>query len=189
MDGHAVYSDPPYCTTVRSIHVAEWSSETRQVLRAYLGAVALAEPLQRKLARTYGVALGDLRALRLLRDLGTVPIGHLGAALQLRPSSATSLADRLEGAGLVERSADPSDRRVTLLRLTERAADALGDRALVEDSGLVARIARLAPAERLQLASLLERLLPPMREDVKATHEAPDEIRGPRGTLQLEHRA
>jgi DNA-binding MarR family transcriptional regulator len=173
----------------RSIHVAEWSPETRRMLRAYLDAAALAEPLQRELARTYGVALGDLRALRLLRDLGTVPIGHLGAALQVRPSSATSLADRLEGAGLVERSADPSDRRVTLLSLTERAADALGDRALVEGSGLVARLERLPPGERLQLASLLESLLQPMREDVEAVHEPPDEIRGLRGALQLEHRA
>lgn len=141
--------------------MADWSPETRRVLRAYLDAVALAEPLQRELARTYGVALGDLHALRLLRDLGTVPIGRFGAALQLHPSSTTNLVDRLEGAGLVERGADPSDRRVTLLRLTERASDALGDRALVESSGLVARIERLGPGERIQLTTLLERLLEP----------------------------
>ena len=179
--------------------MAEWSPDTRRALRAYLDASALAEPLQRELARRYGVALGDLRALRFLRDWGTVPIGRLGAALHLRPSSATDLADRLEVAGLVERSADPSDRRVTLLRLTERATDALSDRALANDSGLVARIERLAPGERLQLASLLERLLERRPQTVEATEEPtdaararsgpPDEIRGARGTLQLEHRA
>jgi DNA-binding MarR family transcriptional regulator len=179
--------------------VSDWSPETRLALRAYVRAVALAEPLQRELAHTYGVALGDLHALRFLHDLGAVPIGRLGAALQLRPSSATNLVDRLEGAGLVIRCADPSDRRVTSLRLTERASDALNDRVSLERSGLVARIERLAPGERLQLATLLERLLEPEPEEVEATQEPPDEatarsgppgeIRGLRGTSQPEHRA
>ena len=141
--------------------VSEWYPDTRRVLRAYLRAVASAEPLQRELARTYGVALGDLHALRRLRDLGDVPISRLGAALAIKPSSATNLVDRLEAAGLVERGADPADRRVTTLHLTARAHEALGDRALFESSGLVRRVERLTPGERLQLATLLERLLEP----------------------------
>lgn len=179
--------------------MADRSPDMRRVLRAYLAAVALADPLQRELARTYGVAIGDLHALRLLRDLGEVPINRLGAALGIKPSHATKLVDRLEGAGLVERGADPIDRRVTALRLTERANDALGDRALVESSGLVARIERLLPGERLQLATLLEHLLEPGSEEVAATQEPPDaaqarsgpprEIRGSRRTLELEPRA
>jgi hypothetical protein len=63
--------------------VDELSSDTRRVLRAHLRAVAAAEPLQRQLARTYDLALGDFHALRLLHDLGPMPIGRLGAALQL----------------------------------------------------------------------------------------------------------
>jgi DNA-binding MarR family transcriptional regulator len=157
--------------------VAEWYPDTRRVLRAYLQAVAAAEPLQRELARTYGVALGDLHALRRLRDLGDVPISRLGAALALRPSSATNLVDRLEAAGLVERGADPADRRVTTLHLTERAHEALGDRALFESSGLVRRVERLTPGERLQLATLLERLLEPEREP--ARRATPDETQAP----------
>jgi DNA-binding MarR family transcriptional regulator len=171
--------------------MGEWSPDTRRVLRAYLDAAALAEPLQRELARMYCVALGDLHALRLLRDLGTVPIGRLGSVLQLHPSSATNLVDRLEGAGLVERSADPSDRRVTLLRLTARASDALGDHALVENSGLVARIERMSPGERLQLATLLERLLErrlePGSTEGAATDETPEsQPARPRGAAGAE---
>ncbi len=178
--------------------MADWSADTRRALRAYLAAVALADPLQRELARTYGVALGDLHALRLLRDLGEVPINRLSAALSIKPSNSTKLVDRLEGAGLVERVADPADRRVTALRLTERANDALSDRSLVESSGLVARIERLAPGERLQLAALLERLLERGPQAVEATLEPtdaararsglPGEIRGSAGALQLEPR-
>ncbi len=155
--------------------VSEWYPDTRRVLRAYLQAVAAAEPLQRELARTYGVALGDLHALRRLRDLGDVPISRLGAALALRPSSATNLVDRLEAAGLVARGADPADRRVTTLHLTDRAHEALGDHALFESSGLVRRVERLTPGERLQLATLLERLLEPEPEP----GATPDERQAP----------
>lgn len=160
--------------------MSEWSPDTRRALRAYLRAVALADPLQRELAHTYGVTLGDLHALRLLRDLGEVPINRLGGALGLKPSSATNLVDRLEAAGLVERGADPADRRITTLRLTPRAHEALGDRALFESSGLVRRVERLTPGERLLLATLLERLL----EGWPADDADPDETPAPRTTRQ-----
>lgn len=137
----------------------EWSPDTRRALRAFLRAMALADPLQRELARRYGVALGDLHALRLLRDMGEVAISRLGGALDVKPSSATKLVDRLEAAGLVARGTDPADRRVTTLRLTPRALEALGDRALFQSSDLVRRVERLAPGERLQLATLLERMV------------------------------
>jgi DNA-binding MarR family transcriptional regulator len=151
--------------------VSEWSPDTRRVLRAYLRAIALTEPLQRDLARTYDVALGDVHALRVLRDLGEVPISRLSLALSIRPSSATNLVDRLEEARLVERGADPADRRVTTVRLTARGHEALGDRALFERSDLVRSVERLTPGERQQLASLLERLIDGRPDDVPARAE------------------
>lgn len=145
--------------------MTDLDAETVRVLRAYLDAAALADPLQRELARKYDVALGDLHALRSLRDLGTVPIGRLIGVLDIKASNATYLVDRLERKGLVERCDDPSDRRVTLLRLTDRASEAMHDFALVESSGLVARIQRLTPGERLQLAALLEQIVAHRRDE------------------------
>ena len=153
--------------------MSEWLPDTRRVLRAYLRAIAVAEPLQRELARRYGVALGDVHSLRLLRDLGEVPISRLGAALAIKPSSATNLVDRLEGAGLVERGSDPADRRVTTLRVTARAQEALGDRALFESSDLVRHVERLTPRARLLLATLLERMLERRPEDDTEPEEGP----------------
>jgi DNA-binding MarR family transcriptional regulator len=155
------------------VFVSDWSPETRLALRAYVRAVALADSLQRDLARTYSVALGDLHALRLLGDLGEATVSRLGAGLELKPSSATNLVDRLEAAGLVKRGTDPADRRVTTLALTPRAHAALEDRALVESSGLVRRVERLAPGDRLLLASLLERLLESEPDEDTAPNEAP----------------
>ncbi len=158
----------------------DWSADTRRLLRAYLRAIALAEPLQRELARRYGVALADMHALRVLRDMGCTPISRFGAVLSLKPSSATNLVDRLESAGLVERVPDGTDRRVTGVRVTPLGEGALDDRSLFESSGLVARVERFEPADRRQLAGLLERMLEAMPEEVATEHEAPAPAPAPR---------
>ncbi len=60
----------------------------------------------------------QLRALLLVRD-SPQRMGQLAAALGTSLPSATSLIDRLAARGLVERVADPEDRRVVVCRLTE----------------------------------------------------------------------
>ena len=130
-------------------------------MRAYLHAVAAAEPFQRELARRYGLAIGDIGALRVLRDRGDLAISQLGGALCMKASTATNLVDRLERAGLVGRGADPADRRVTLVSLSPLAKEALSDYTLVEETGLIARMERLSPAEQVELAALLEQIAGP----------------------------
>jgi DNA-binding MarR family transcriptional regulator len=71
----------------------------------------------------------------------------------------TNRLDRLEEDGLVERVADPTDRRAVLVRLTD-AGRALVDRAVVIHLENEARlVAHLDAREREQLAGLLRRLL------------------------------
>jgi DNA-binding MarR family transcriptional regulator len=71
----------------------------------------------------------------------------------------TNRIDRLEADGLVERIADPKDRRAILVRLTD-GGRALVDRAVavhLENEAWL--VAHLDAAEREQLAGLLRRLL------------------------------
>jgi DNA-binding MarR family transcriptional regulator len=142
-----------------------WTPEVRRVVRAYLHAVAAAEPFQRELARRYGLAIGDIGALRVLRDRGDLAISQLGGLLCMKASTATNLVDRLERAGLVGRGVDPADRRVTLVHLTSLAMEALSDHALVEETGLIARMERLSSSEQDELASLLERIAGPVADE------------------------
>src|SRR5512139_3350575 len=63
----------------------------------------------------------DLRARMLIQELGLngpTPILLARRSLRLTPSTLTSLADRLERAGYVERRRHPPDRRTVLLALT-----------------------------------------------------------------------
>lgn len=69
-------------------------------------------------ASALGLHPTDWAALDLLDWAGPLPTGALGARLGLSPAAATSLVDRLEQRGLVVRTADPGDRRRTIVRAT-----------------------------------------------------------------------
>jgi DNA-binding MarR family transcriptional regulator len=68
----------------------------------------------------FGLTFARYEALMLLyySRSGSLPLGKMGARLQVHPASVTSLIDRLERAGHVERSPHPRDRRTTLAGIT-----------------------------------------------------------------------
>lgn len=72
-------------------------------------------------ARRHGIGAADLHALEHLELAGGMTPGQLGERLQLTSGAVTALADRLERAGLLARAAHPTDRRSTMLCLTEEA--------------------------------------------------------------------
>jgi DNA-binding MarR family transcriptional regulator len=51
---------------------------------------------------------------------GALPLGKMGARLQVHPTSVTNLIDGLEKVGYAERRAHPTDRRTTLAAITGR---------------------------------------------------------------------
>jgi DNA-binding MarR family transcriptional regulator len=131
----------------------------RRVLRAYLRAVALAEPLQRQLAARHGISLGDLHAVRVLARQGEVPISGFGAEIGVPRSTVTNLVDRLERAGLVERRPSATDRRVTLVALTRAGREAVLDTQLIRRSRVAAQLLALEPGAQVLLAELLEQVI------------------------------
>lgn len=131
----------------------------RRVLRAYLRAVALAEPLQRELAARHGISLGDLHAVRVLARQGEVPISGFGAEIGVPRSTVTNLVDRLERAGLVDRRPSATDRRVTLVTLTRAGREAVEDTQLIRRSRVAAQLLSLEPGAQVLLAELLEQVI------------------------------
>ncbi len=96
-------------------------------------------------------------------DLPETP-ATLADAAGVTRATMTGLLDTLEKDGLVRRSPAPSDRRLTLIQLTE-AGTALMNRVIPEYfRNVAAMMAPLSPEERAQLVGLLqkiERNLPP----------------------------
>jgi DNA-binding MarR family transcriptional regulator len=65
-----------------------------------------------------GVTPSMLSALHTVARLGPVTLGDLARAERVRPSSTTVVVSALERDGLLVREVDPSDRRVTRVRLS-----------------------------------------------------------------------
>lgn len=73
----------------------------------------------------FGLTFARYEALMLLyfSRRGELPLGKMGARLQVHPTSVTNLIDGLERSGLVQRTPHPTDRRTTLATLTERGRE------------------------------------------------------------------
>jgi len=130
----------------------------RRVVRAYLRAVAMAEPLQRELAARHGVSLSDLYAVRVLARMGESPVSRYGQALGVPRSTVTNVVDRLERARLVERVASGRDRRVTLVRLAPAGRRVVEDTGFLRRSLIATRLLALERSDQTTLAELLERV-------------------------------
>lgn len=83
-----------------------------------LGAYRTIESFRRHLASRHGVGTQDIRALSRIAEGEHVTPKALAESLDLTTGSVTSLVDKLEGAGLVERTPHPHDRRSLQLELT-----------------------------------------------------------------------
>jgi DNA-binding MarR family transcriptional regulator len=103
-----------------------------------------------------GLTFGQARALRLLaRAEAPLRMGELAVRLEVVPRSATAMVDALEAAGLVERRADPLDRRSVLVCLTDAGDELLARLSRARRAGAEALFARLDGAQRAQLLELL----------------------------------
>ncbi len=73
----------------------------------------------------FGLTFARYEALMLLylSRRGSLPLGKMGARLQVHPTSVTNLIDGLEKLGYAERTAHPSDRRTTLASITGRGRE------------------------------------------------------------------
>jgi DNA-binding MarR family transcriptional regulator len=73
----------------------------------------------------FGLTFARYEALMLLyfSRAGSLPLGKMGARLQVHAASVTNLVDGLERAGYVHRAAHPRDRRTTLATITPRGRE------------------------------------------------------------------
>lgn len=77
--------------------------------------------------KPHGLTFARYEALVLLSfsKRGSLPMRMMGERLQLHPTSITNIVDRLEADKLAKRLPHPSDRRTTLVELTEAGKERL----------------------------------------------------------------
>lgn len=110
----------------------------------------------------HGLRQGEFDVLSALRRGGspyTLIPSELSATLMMSRAGMTNRLDRLEAAGLVERSLDPADRRSFRIALTEEGRRVI-DAALTEHAANLTRLASgLSPDDAAVLARVLRGLL------------------------------
>jgi DNA-binding MarR family transcriptional regulator len=99
----------------------------------------------------------------------------LADLLEVEPISLARVIDRLEAAGLVERRADPSDRRARLLFLGERAHPLLGELKTLGGQTREIALAGMSEDERTQLLNLVTRMRSNLSTRDAAGADAADE--------------
>jgi DNA-binding MarR family transcriptional regulator len=104
-----------------------------------------------------GLSLLQAEVLRLVKEGASTPT-QLAEHLEVKPSQVSHLLASLEEAGLLEREADPQDRRRVLLRLSPKGEEA---QARLKEAWLTAysqHLSRLGPQELLLFRDLLRKL-------------------------------
>ncbi|HWL42178.1 MAG TPA: MarR family transcriptional regulator [Ilumatobacter sp.] len=93
---------------------------------------------------------------------GPTTIGQIAEYEHVQPPSASKVVAALEQMGLVERSADPNDRRCSLISLTAHGHDSVNEMRVAGLGFLAGRLAELDPHDLATLEGslpALERLL------------------------------
>ncbi len=125
-------------------------------LLAQVGAHAASQFAER--LGVLGLTPPDAGILRLLRIAAGLSQQELAAKLQIHPSRMVAIVDKLEKRGLVERRANPDDRRLYSLHLTQAGGDALEKIGRVAREHQEALLSSLSSEERDTLATLLSRV-------------------------------
>jgi DNA-binding MarR family transcriptional regulator len=103
-----------------------------------------------------GLTPSQLSALAVIDHRGPLTLGSLAEIEQVAPPSVTKVVAKLEAEGLVERTADPTDRRFVLVAITD-AGRALMDRSRQRRTAwLAGRLHRLDPVRQADLLAALD---------------------------------
>jgi DNA-binding MarR family transcriptional regulator len=99
-----------------------------------------------------GLTLAQLKSLFLITKKGSTNFKKLAEALGVTPASVTRIVDRLVEQGLVSRREDPKDRRMMVLRPTDKGQTIITN---LRESGInrMTRILMLLSLEELDALS------------------------------------
>ena len=124
----------------------------RQIFGEFMGSIrefrcASGERLVRA-----GVSMTHLHLMWILEHHGELPMSRLADIVDVSVSNATGIVDRMEERGLVERIRVPDDRRVVIVRITERGRDVLRQTDLFKEDLFAKIVNRLDDAQQARLA-------------------------------------
>jgi DNA-binding MarR family transcriptional regulator len=126
----------------------------------------LLQPAIERVFERHGLSQGEFDVLAALRRSGppyTLTPSGLSTTLMLSRAGMTSRLDRLEAAGLVNRTMDPADRRSFRVTLTDHGYEVVDDAMTEHTANETELVASLTPEQRANLDDALRVLLSTFR--------------------------
>lgn len=114
-----------------------------------------------------GVSAVDQRALGIIGAHGPLSAGALAKEIGLTPGAVTGMVDRLERAGLVERTPDPADRRRVVITVASKGRAAFGDVFGGLSTAMDTMVSRYSAAEQQVIADWVARTIDILREQTR----------------------
>ena len=142
-------------------------SATGALERLFELALVLGEAMERGLAER-GLTPARAELLWRLGRRGPLTQRELSQALQCTPRNVTGLVDALEADGFVRRGAHPTDRRATLVELTEQGQTAAAAMDAGHQQFAALLFADLTDADLTSFVAALDRVLVRLREAAAA---------------------
>ncbi|MFD1214320.1 MarR family winged helix-turn-helix transcriptional regulator [Arthrobacter sp. GCM10027362] len=128
----------------------------------------------------WDITAAQSSVLTTLLDRGPLRMGELASIEGVRMPTATSVVARLVKLGLVERTADPQDRRAVRVGITARGSAQIGELVAERNARFAELLAKLSDQER----RLLEAAVPAMAHLVALDIADPDDVPDPAFALE-----
>ncbi|MEZ8772467.1 MarR family winged helix-turn-helix transcriptional regulator [Vibrio sp. 10N.247.310.17] len=134
----------------------------RQIIRAI-------DLHSKKLSKEYGLTGPQLILMRAIQEMGNVTIKELSNQTNVSQATTTTIIDRLELNGYVQRVRSSSDRRKVHANLTEKGQELLNNAPLPLQDNFVKKFQNLEAWEQSLLLSSMQRVSAMMNaEDIDA---------------------
>ncbi|RJX75542.1 MarR family transcriptional regulator [Vibrio sinensis] len=123
----------------------------RQIIRAI-------DLHSKKLSKESGLTGPQLILMRSIRELGEVTIRQLSTHTNMSQATATTILDRLERNGLVQRIRSQSDKRKVHAHLTEKGIEVLNSAPMPLQQSFINKFQKLEDWEQSLLLSSVQRI-------------------------------
>lgn len=101
---------------------------TARISEAMQRVIAASVLTNERIARGIGLSVVDTQTLGMItQNAAPMTAGEVSAATQLPTSTTTRVLDRLESAGLIKRSPDPTDRRKVVIVAQPKIYEVMGE--------------------------------------------------------------
>lgn len=128
--------------------------------------------LTKTLAKRFGLTGPQLTVIKILDQIGDLSLSSLSGRIKANNSTVTGIIDRMEREGLVRRERSQTDRRMVLIRLTDKGRALAGQIEVQPMEIFRQAVAALPESEMQTLFSILDRVQRTVRQTIAQTSDA-----------------